>query len=397
MFLPLGDSPNPRGVPIATYALIAVNVAVFVAITLPLSSQAPDLRDPMVFDYIRVVAEQAGRPVPAEEILRGLTSYDLFVFRHGFQPGSPSLADLFFAIFLHGGFMHLFGNMLFLWIYGDNVEHRLGSVAYVVAYLATGVAATLFHAVFDAGSMLPMVGASGAISGVLGFYFVWFPRNQVRLFVALFPFFMDVVTVPARMLLLFYLFLENVLPFLVTRGLGGGGVAYGAHIGGFVAGWAIARWMDRRVEVVPPAEYRAARATARDRVGREEEIRDQISADRFSDAVDRYFGLPSDSTRGLLAPRDSLKFGAWLAVTGHPEAAAVVYRRLLRDHPRGLEAAEAHLALGEILLQRLRQPTAAYQHLLDALDLDPPPGVAERASLLLDQIAGLQKMRLRGR
>ena len=81
-------------------------------------------------------------------------------------------------MFLHGGFMHLFGNMLFLWIYGDNVEHRLGPLPYLLWYLATGVAATLVPRPRPRGSEIPLVGASGAISGVLGFYFVWFPRNH---------------------------------------------------------------------------------------------------------------------------------------------------------------------------------------------------------------------------
>ena len=101
--------------------------------------------------------------------------------------------------------MHLFGNMLFLWIYGDNVEYRLGRLAFLLWYLATGVAATLFFAVFALDSTVPLVGASGAISGVLGFYFLWFPRNTVRLFVFLFPFFMNVVAVPARIVLGVYL------------------------------------------------------------------------------------------------------------------------------------------------------------------------------------------------
>ena len=104
-------------------------------------------------------------------------------------------------MFLHAGFLHLFGNMLFLWIYGDNVEHRLGHVPYLFWYLATGVAATLFHMLGASGSQIPLVGASGAISGMLGFYFVWFPRNQVRLLWLLPPFVMQVFEVPARLVL----------------------------------------------------------------------------------------------------------------------------------------------------------------------------------------------------
>jgi membrane associated rhomboid family serine protease len=398
MLLPLGDSPNPRGTPFVTYGLIAANVAIYLLVTLPLGAERPDPADPAVLDYLRVLAAEQGGPIPAREILARLTAYDLFVFRHGFQPASPSFSDLLFSMFLHGGLMHLFGNMLFLWIYGDNVEHRLGGGRFLFAYLLTGVAATFFHAIFDLDSRIPMVGASGAISGVLGFYFVWFPHNKVRLLIALFPFLVDVITVPARMILMMYLILENVLPFLISRGLGGGGVAYGAHIGGFIAGWAIARWLDRRVEAIPPPEFRhASRETIDPAPARAQEIRQMIENGEFAEAADRYFSIRSEETKGLLAPRDALKFAAWLGVTGHPEAACVVYRRLLRDHPTGPEAAEAHLALGEILLQRLRQPAAAYQHLLDALDLEPGPEIAHRANQLLEEISALQKYRVRGR
>jgi len=102
----------------------------------------------------------------------------------------------------------------------------------------TGVAATLFHTAVASRSDLPLIGASGAISGVLGFYFLWFPRNEVRLLFLFFPFFMDVITVSARVVLAVYVIADNVLPFLLTRSLGGGGVAYGAHIGAFSAVWA---------------------------------------------------------------------------------------------------------------------------------------------------------------
>ena len=89
--------------------------------------------------------------VPLRAVLAEHSAYDLYVFEHGYKPAAPQLADLFYSLFLHGGFLHLFGNMLFLWIYGDNVEYRLGRLAYLLWYLATGVAATLFFALFAAG------------------------------------------------------------------------------------------------------------------------------------------------------------------------------------------------------------------------------------------------------
>ena len=120
--------------------------------------------------------------------------------------------DLLSCMFLHGSLMHLFGNMLFLWIYGDNVERRLGSFAFLLWYLLTGVAATLAHALVFSSSEVPLVGASGAISGVLGFYFVWFPRNVVRMLAFLPPFLMQVFEIPARYVLGMYLVLDNLCP-----------------------------------------------------------------------------------------------------------------------------------------------------------------------------------------
>ena len=240
MFLPVGDQPNPRGAPIANYAILFLNVAVYVLLALPLSFRPADPSDPRLAEYVEIIRENLPPGVSIQQVLEQLSDYDLFVLSWGYRPAEPSLVALFASMFLHGGFAHVFGNMLFLWIYGDNVEHRLGSVRYVFWYLLTGAAATLFHAVFDSDSRIPLVGASGAISGVLGFYFLWFPKNHVRVWVLLFPFFMDVVLLPARLVLGFYLVLDNLLPFLLTQGTPGAGVAYGAHIGGFLAGLAVA-------------------------------------------------------------------------------------------------------------------------------------------------------------
>lgn len=242
MFLPIGDTPNPRGVPYVNCLLIGVNVAVFLLVSLPLTFAPPDLNDPLLLEYLRAVGARGSIPVQA--ILQQLSAYDLFIFRYGYRPSDPSLTTLFTAMFLHGGWLHLVGNMLFLWIYGDNVEHRLGRLGYLLAYLGSGVAATLFFAIFVPDSDVPMVGASGAISGALGFYYLWFPRNQVKVFIFLFPFIMNTFLLPARLVLGFYLLVDNLLPFLVNNGAAAG-VAHGAHIGGFVAGLAAAFGIDR--------------------------------------------------------------------------------------------------------------------------------------------------------
>ncbi len=201
MFLPVGDEPNPQGVPYVNYALIAINVAVYVLISLPLSFNAADPQDPRVQEYVNAVSESLPPGVSPSQVIQQISAYDLVVFSWGFRSIDPSLVTLFTAMFLHGGFMHLFGNMLFLWIYGDNVEHRLGSFKYLFWYLATGVAATVFYGMFAGRSPLPLVGASGAISGVLGFYFLWFPRNKVRVFIFFFPFIMQTMLLRSRLVL----------------------------------------------------------------------------------------------------------------------------------------------------------------------------------------------------
>ncbi|HTT36077.1 MAG TPA: rhomboid family intramembrane serine protease [Burkholderiales bacterium] len=252
MLLPIGDEPNPRHFPVMTVALIVVNVAAYLLVALPLSMQRPDPGDPLLAEYLRAVLPHLPPGTSPQDVMQQITAYDLVVYRWGFRPNAPSPVTLLTAMFLHGGLMHLFGNMLYLWIYGNNVEDRLGKAAYLFWYLATGIAATLFFMAFNLGSPLPLVGASGAISGVLGFYFVWFPRNIVKLWIFLFPFYMGVVRVRATYVLVVYLVLDNLLPFLLVPA-GGGGVAHGAHIGGFIAGALVALILGRTPSRGPEA------------------------------------------------------------------------------------------------------------------------------------------------
>jgi membrane associated rhomboid family serine protease len=338
-----------------------------------------------------MVREQLPPGVSLRAALTDLSAYDLYVFEHGYKPAAPQVPDLFYSLFLHGGFMHLFGNMLFLWIYGDNVEYRLGRLGFLFWYLVTGVAATLFFALFSPRSSVPLVGASGAISGVLGFYFLWFPRNTVRMFVFLFPFFMNVVAVPARIVLGVYLILDNLLPFVLASS-DGSGVAHGAHIGGFVAGLTAAWFLDRRpasaakgvfqVEEPPPTDTSGGEATSA--------VGPPADADMARVAA-AYFRLPSDQTRRALAADDSIALANWLAREGHTEAAYVVFRRHLRDYHTGPTAAAAHVGLGLVQLEHRGEVAPAYQHFLEALDLDPDPDTADRARAALNQIAALQK------
>lgn len=393
MFIPIGDEPNPRGTPVFTYALIAVNVAVFVLVSLPLGLQPADAGDPAFREYLDVVGDRLPPGVSVDQLRRHVSAYDLFVFHYGFRPVDPSLLTLMTSLFLHGGLWHLLGNMLFLWIYGDNVEHRLGGFSYLVWYLLSGVAATLFHAAFASDSPMPVVGASGAISGVLGFYFVWFPHNRVRVLVFLF-FIIQVMILPARLVLGFYIVISNILPFLLTP-TEGGGVAYGAHIGGFFAGLAAAFVMDRREITERPREYRAGvdRAVSPRSAG--DEIAQALKAGKFEHAAEMYFQVPASRARRLLPPDASIALGRWLAENGHSRAALTVYQRHLRDYPNGPGTAEAHAFAGLLQLHTFNEPTAAYQHLVEALDYDPSPDLERLIRQGLDDISALQKFPVR--
>ena len=394
MFLPLGDEPNPRGVPIATYTLIGINVAIYLLVTLPMGALRPDLDDPVLAEYVQALMAQLGGRVSLDQLLAQVTAYDLVTFSYGYRPVDPSFLTLGTSMFLHGGFMHLAGNMLYLWIYGDNVEHRLGSGRFVIAYLGTGALATLAHAVTDLSSALPMVGASGAISGVLGFYFIWFPRNRVRVWVMFFPFFMNMVYFPARFVLGVYLILDNLLPFLATRAVEGGGVAYGAHLGGFVAGLAYAWWSERREVSHQPTEYETPSVSVDSDPSSVRGIRQRIVDGSYEAAAPDYFQLSAARTTRLLMPEDSIQFANWLANNQHPDAALIVYQRHLRDYPLGPYSAEAHLGAGLVQLYSRNQPTAAYQHLVMVLDAEPHPDTESHARSALAEIASRQKFQV---
>lgn len=391
MFIPIGDTPNPRNfTPWINWLLIAANVAIYVLISLPLSSQGIDMDNPLLPDYIRVIAPSVRSLTELKFVLAKLDAYDLFVFAHGYKPGAPEWSDLFFSLFLHANFLHLAGNMLFLWIYGDNVEHRLGRIGYLVTYLTTGAIATLFFSLFAGSSMIPLVGASGAISGALGLYFLLFPRNKVKLFVAFFPFFFDVILLPARFVLGFYILVDNVLPFLTGTQ---SSVAYGAHIGGFLGGLTIA-WIGERVAWHWPWSDKFWRLGSGSKKKKEtseqasgfllSELRSAL-ADNDPNWAMNVMAMMNRQDLAGLGPNECVLLANWLDESGHPIAATRLLRLCLANHPDAGNLADVYLLLG---LMRLRQgqPTAAYQHLLNVFDYDPTPQTEERARQALAQI-----------
>ena len=178
------------------------------------------------------------------------------VYRYGMIPAvlfgerqlSPELAvipaefTVVTSMFLHGGFMHLIGNMLYLWIFGDNVEDSMGHTRFVLFYLLSGIAGAMAHAVAAPESVVPTIGASGAISGVLGAYLVLHPRAQVLVLI----FFRFPVTLPAWIVLGSWIGLQLFNAAMETGGSGGGGVAWLAHVGGFAAGAVLVIFMRKR-------------------------------------------------------------------------------------------------------------------------------------------------------
>jgi membrane associated rhomboid family serine protease len=170
------------------------------------------------------------------ELAQGPRELNQFLYVYGVVPGNFHLATLVTSMFLHGSWSHIIGNMLYLWIFGDNVEDRCGHGRFVVFYLLCGLAAGFGQILMNPGSMVPTIGASGAIAGVMGAYFVLYPHSRVLTFIP-FPLF-DVVEVPAIFLLGFWFLMQlfNAGAVAASAGTGGGGVAFAAHVVGFVAG-----------------------------------------------------------------------------------------------------------------------------------------------------------------
>ncbi len=167
----------------------------------------------------------------------------------------PPWTTIFTSMFMHGGWMHLLGNMLYLWIFGNNVEDAMGHARFIVFYLLCGVAAVFAQALPDPDSTIPMIGASGAISGVLGAYLLLYPHARVIVVIPI-GFYMHPMAMPAGWVLVFW-FVFQAIGSLAAAGQEGGGVAFGAHIGGFIAGMLLIPFFKyRHVKLFAPARPR---------------------------------------------------------------------------------------------------------------------------------------------
>lgn len=202
MFFPYKDD-NPRVlIPFVTYFIIGLNVLVF------------------IYQYF---------------IIQGAQLSENFIYTYALIPANPSILTIFSSMFMHGGFTHIIFNMWFLWIFGDNIESVLGHKKYLLFYFLCGIGAALSQIQIDPESTIPMVGASGAIAGVLGAYLFRFPRATVHVLVILIVF-ITFIRVPAMIVIGFW-FLSNLTAGIGTLGIEQtGGTAWFAHIGGFISG-----------------------------------------------------------------------------------------------------------------------------------------------------------------
>ncbi len=221
---PIGDDNSEITItPYVNYLFIGINVLVFVLLQQLGSNDA--------FSYaFSLVPKEVTTGVDLTGVIPVTNSAGqvLGEIQH-FQTPLPVYFNFLSSMFMHGDIMHIFGNMLFLWIFGDNLENLLGHLRFAVFYLVCGFAAALAQVVMEPSSAIPMLGASGAISGVLGGYLVLFPQRQVRAII-----FNFLTTVPAFVALGLWIGYQILLGFLAPAGQGG--VAYAAHIGGFIAG-----------------------------------------------------------------------------------------------------------------------------------------------------------------
>jgi membrane associated rhomboid family serine protease len=237
--IPLRDAnPTTRRAYI-TLALIAINAAVFF-----LWQRGPLFGEPT-------------RSQIEIWVCHGVSATELSSLDVGTQVaeacgGKSVVLSIFTSMFLHANLFHVGGNMLFLWIFGNNVEDRMGHVVYLLFYLAAGVAAAYGQALTESGSVVPMIGASGAIAGVLGAYIVMYPRARVLSLVFL-GFFITVIELPALAVLGLWAVFQAVSGLGSLTGPGGGGVAFFAHLGGFVFGLLIALLFYRRRAAYPRA------------------------------------------------------------------------------------------------------------------------------------------------
>ena len=224
---PLSDDNSDRVItPYVNYIFIGINILVFVLLQQLGSNES--------FDYAYALVPQEitnGIDISGLQNVTNASGQVLGQINH-YETPLPVYFNFLSSMFMHGDIMHIGGNMLFLWIFGDNIENLLGHIRYAAFYIVCGIAAALAQTVLNPDSVIPMLGASGAISGVLGAYILLFPKRKVRALI-----FRMVSTVPAYVALGIWIVYQIVVGYFTPSDTGG--VAYAAHIGGFIAGLAL--------------------------------------------------------------------------------------------------------------------------------------------------------------
>lgn len=245
--IPLRDNNPTRTVPFVTVTLIVLNCLVFILqLSTGLEQSVEEYGSiPYFVTHPRMEKVIAQKPVPYRTLWGKvrLGMQEVVVDR----PRSGALGSLLTSMFLHGGVFHIIFNMLFLWIFGDNIEDRFGHFKFIIFYLVCGLGAALTHVVFHPGGVTPMVGASGAISGVMGAYLLLFPRARVLTLVPIF-FFLHFIELPA------FIFIGVWFLFQLLSLGSQTSIAFLAHIGGFIIGLALTGIFSRSRRPPPPSE-----------------------------------------------------------------------------------------------------------------------------------------------
>ena len=217
--IPIRDDAPRYGTPYVNYFLLAMNIAVFLAMWIGVPAPAQQVVNVFGFRPIRLSA---------------------FLVQHNTAVGLAGVVTIFTSMFMHASWLHLIGNMWVLYIFGDNIEDYLGHFSYLVFYLVCGIAAAMLHTFFNLGSAIPSVGASGAIAGVMGAYFILFPSARVLTLVPFF--FVFFLWLPAWIVLGYWIltqFLSGAATSIAYSNQTSGGIAFWAHVGGFAAGIAL--------------------------------------------------------------------------------------------------------------------------------------------------------------
>ena len=347
MFIPMGKDNPVKRFPLVTACLIAVNGIVF----------AVAYGDPYVFEEV--------------------------VFRYGLSAADPTVATAFLHMFLHGDAGHLAFNMLYMWVFGPNVEDLMGRPFYLVFYLCCGLAAALLHLAAASGgsqAFAVLIGASGAISGLMGAYFVLFPMSRIMIF----PFF---IPIHAFWFILIWIYMQLRSQMLMA---GVSNVAYMAHIGGFVFGAGMLFLLMRSGIVVVPHYDRVKRGRYA-ALGPGDELDVLLAEGRRTGDTARpaaaFAAIMQRAPHTPLAPH-TLLAGADAAMrAGDYTLAVAALRRTMAEHPHTQEALRAGIAVAGIARDVFRDPAAARAYLTWVIDVDPASPYAAQARDMLHPLS----------